>query len=114
MTVADISDTVFWVIVITIAVGTYAFRASFVVLFGYLEEVPSRLTGYLQFVPAAAIAALVAPALVAPNGSISVSLGNEQLLAGGVAAIVAYRTENMLATIAAGMAALYVIQALVA
>jgi branched-subunit amino acid transport protein len=38
---------------------------------------------------------------------LSVSLGNDRLVAGLVAAGVAWKTENMLATVVAGMGALY-------
>jgi len=42
-----------------------------------------------------------------------VSPGNDRVLAAGLAALVAWRTENILATIAVGLAALVALQTLV-
>jgi branched-subunit amino acid transport protein len=57
------------------------------------------------------MAALVLPALVNVNGAIDLSLGNERLLAGALAAFVAWRTRQVLLTLAVGMAALWLLQA---
>jgi branched-subunit amino acid transport protein len=40
-----------------------------------------------------------------------VSLGNTRLVAGALAALVAWRTKNVLLTIGVGMAALWILQA---
>ncbi|MFB6071482.1 MAG: AzlD domain-containing protein [Halobacterium sp.] len=96
-----------WLVVVGAAVGTYALRVSFVTLFGRLETVPPRVKRTLAFVPPAVLAALVAPELLLRDGGLAVSLGNHRLLAGLFAAAVAWRTEDMLATVVAGMAALY-------
>ena len=96
-----------WLVVLGAAVGSYALRVSFVTLFGRMDEVPPRVKRTLAFVPPAVLAALVAPELLLRDGSFAVSLGNDRLLAGLLAAAVAWRTEDMLATVAAGMAALY-------
>ena len=61
----------------------------------------------LRFIPGAVLATLVVPALVYTDGSLALTVGNEKLLAGALAAIVAWRTENVLATIAVGMIALW-------
>jgi len=96
-----------WLVVVAAAVGTYALRVSFIALFGRLDDVPPRVERVLSFVPPAVLAALVLPELVLQDGSLAVSVGNDRLLAGVVAAAVAWRTEDMLATVAAGMAVLY-------
>jgi branched-subunit amino acid transport protein len=67
--------------------------------------VPPRLERALRYVPAAVLAALVVPAVVAADGSPTL-LGNDRLLAGAAAALVAWRTESVLATIVVGMVAL--------
>nr|WP_208288618.1 AzlD domain-containing protein [Halobacterium sp. R2-5] len=94
-------------VVVAAAVGTYLLRVSFVALFGRLDDVPPRAKRVLSFVPPAVLAALVLPELVLSDGALAVSLGNDRLLAGVVAAVVAWRTEDMLATVGVGMAALY-------
>jgi branched-subunit amino acid transport protein len=66
----------------------------------------------LRFVPPAVLTAIIFPELLLPNGTLDISLGNERLLAGLIAALVAWRSGNIVATIIAGMAALLIIQAL--
>lgn len=86
---------------------TFAIRFSFVGLVGWIDGLPPRLERALRFVPAAVLAALVAPSVVvvAPETGLAV----DRLLAGGVAAAVAWRTETILATLAAGMATLWAV-----
>jgi len=99
-----------WAAIGIIGVGTFLLRFSFLYLFEHLSEVPQGVERALRFVPAAVLAALVVPAVVHADGSPAVSVGNERLLAAGVAAAVAWRTENILATIVVGMAALLGLQ----
>ncbi|MFB6204929.1 MAG: AzlD domain-containing protein [Haloglomus sp.] len=94
-----------WLVILAAGVGTFLFRASFLFLFERFGGVPPRLERALRYVPAAVLAALVVPALVAPDGT-PVLLGNDRLLAGALAALVAWRTESVLATIAVGLVAL--------
>jgi len=96
-----------WLVVLAAALGTYALRVSFVTLFGRVDEVPERVKRVLAFVPPAVLAALVLPELVLYGDGLSVSLGNDRLVAGVVAAVVAWKTEDMLATVVVGMLALY-------
>jgi branched-subunit amino acid transport protein len=96
-----------WLVVLGAALGTYVFRVSFVTLFGRMDEVPPRVKRVLSFVPPAVLAALVLPEFVLQDGALAVGLANDRLLAGLVAAVVAWRTENMFATVIVGMAVLY-------
>lgn len=94
-------------------VGTVAFRASFVFLFGRLDEVPPTVERALRFVPAAVLAALVAPALAFSGDVLALSVDNHRLVAGLLAAVVAWRTESMGATLVVGMGALWTLEFLV-
>lgn len=96
-----------WLVIVAAGVGTFALRASFVVLFRRVEAVPPRVEGALRYVPPAVLTALVVPAVVVVDGSIAVTPGNERLLAAAVAALVAWRTERVLPTLGVGMAALW-------
>lgn len=87
-----------------------ALRLSFIALLGHME-IPRLLDRALRFVPAAALTALVIPFLFYENGASQVSLGNERLLAGLVAALIAWRTRSVLFTLAGGMAMLWTLQA---
>ena len=100
------ASTGVWAAIVAVGVGTFLIRFSFFVLFEYLETVPEDLERALRFVPAAVLAALVAPAVVVVDGTPAVSPGNERLVAAGLAVVVAWRTESVLATIAVGMTAL--------
>lgn len=113
MSVLGFDPVVVWGIILAILIGTFAFRVSFIVLFGHLESVPERLERLLQFVAPAALAALAFPALVYVDGTFAITLGNERLVAGGLAAIVAWYTESLLATVVVGMAVYWVLLAVV-
>lgn len=98
-----LSSTVLWMVVLAASVGTFALRLSFIHLFGRLDDIPPRVERPLRFVPAAVLAALTVPGVVAPEGTLALSVGNARLYAGLLAAVVAWRTENMVATIAVGL-----------
>ncbi len=99
-----------WTIIAIGGVGTYLLRLSFLALFERIGSVPPRVEYTLRFVPAAVLAALVAPAVVFADGGGS-AIAPAQLLAGAVAAVVAYRTESIVATIVVGLGVLVVFQA---
>ena len=109
MTAQPFSDALVWVVILGASVGTFAIRLSFIVLFGRFD-VPPRLEQALRFVPAAVLTALVAPRLVYLDGALALGLGNERLLAGALAAVVAWRAESMLWTIIVGMVALWTLK----
>jgi branched-subunit amino acid transport protein len=75
---------------------------------------PERLQQGLQYVPAAVLSAIIFPELLMPGGTLDLSIGNARLLAGVLAIVVAWRTKNVLLTIAVGMVALWILQALMA
>lgn len=100
-----------WLLFIALALGTFLLRFSFIYLFGKVD-MPDWLRRALRFVPASVLAALVFPALTYPNGALDLSLGNIRLLAGLGGALVAWRTKNVLWTIAVGMILFWVLQAL--
>jgi branched-subunit amino acid transport protein len=104
---APFSDVSIWLVVLAASLGTFAIRLSFLALFGRLGEVPPWLERALKFVPAAVLTALVAPRLVYLDGTLALGVGNDRLLAGALAAVVAWRTESMLWTIVVGMVALW-------
>lgn len=96
-----------WVAIVVIAVGTWSFRSSFVVLLGYLDETPPWFERVTRFIPPALFAAFIVPDVFVIDASLALELANERLLAAIVAATVAWYTENMFATIATGMVVLW-------
>lgn len=95
-----------WLSMFVIGAITFAFRLSFIALHERLR-LPAPVTRALRFVPVAALTAIIVPELVLPAGAVDISLGNARLIAGLVAIAVAWRTRNTLATIGAGMLALW-------
>ena len=104
------STLMLWLTIVGTGAGALALRLSFIALLGHME-MPGLLERALRFVPAAALTALVIPFLFYENGALQVSLGNERLLAGLVAALIAWRTRSVLFTLGAGMATLWTLQA---
>lgn len=100
-----------WLLFLSIGLGTFALRFSFIYLFGRVE-MPAWLRRALRFVPASVLAALVFPAFTHPAGVFDLSWGNVRLLAGLGAALVAWRTRNVLWTLVTGMGLLWVLQSL--
>jgi branched-subunit amino acid transport protein len=88
------------------ALVTFAVRYPVLSIFSKVEF-PPVILGALKFIPPAVLAAIIAPALLAPNGQLDLSPHNDFLVAGIVAALVAWRTNNLLATIFLGMLALW-------
>ncbi len=89
---------------------TFATRLSFIALLGRVET-PPLLTRALRFVPPAVLSAIIFPELLVRDGALRLSPGNARLVAGVIAAAVAWRTRNVLLTIAVGMGALWILQA---
>ncbi len=100
-----------WLLFLAVGLGTFTLRFLFIYLFGKIE-MPDWLRRALRFVPAAALAALVFPALTHPSGHLDISLLNFRLLAGLGGALVAWRTRNVLLTILVGMALLWILQSI--
>lgn len=99
-----------WLMIVVIGLLTFVIRVSFIALFGRLDEVPPRVNTLLRYVPAAVLAGLVFPEfLTIGAGGPAV----DKLVAGVAAVAVAWRTENVLATLAAGMGTLWVFRFLI-
>ncbi len=103
------SDGTLWFVILVAGLGTYLIRVSFIALFGRLDDVPDGVERALRFVPAAVLSALVLPKFVYMDGSLALSPDNLRLFAGALAVAVAWYSENILATIVAGMGALWLL-----
>ncbi len=99
-----------WLAILGAGGITFAIRLSLIVLMGRVE-VPPLVRRALRFVPPAVLSAIIFPELFMRNGMLDVSFGNTRLLAGSLAALVAWRTRNVLLTIGVGMTALWILQA---
>lgn len=99
----------FWVLIVVLAIGTWAMRSLPIMLHGHVPH-PPWLTRILRYVPVAAMTALVVPAsLFAKHDGVYVA-APERTVAAVVALLVALRSKNVLATLVAGMVALWLTQ----
>lgn len=98
-----------WLLMCAIGVLTYSIRASLIVSAGKYS-LPPAFERALRYVPSAVLTALILPQFVVSDGELLLAPQNFRLVAGILAAIVAARTRNMLATIAAGMCALWILR----
>jgi branched-subunit amino acid transport protein len=101
-----------WLLLIGMGLVTYAIRLSMIVLMGRVN-LPPIIQWALCLVPPAVLSAIIFPELLMPGGTLDLSFGNLRLLAGVLAAAVAWRTKNALLTIGVGMVALWVMQAVI-
>ena len=102
-----------WGLLLAMGVLTVTLRASFFV-FGERIRIPPLVRRGLDYVPAAVLAAIVAPAFVqfVPGEAIDVAEQAPRWAAGAVGVAAALLTRNMLAVLALGMATLWGVQAL--
>ncbi|MBC9784124.1 AzlD domain-containing protein [Heliobacterium chlorum] len=94
---------IFWLILGMTAV-TYMTRISSL---GLIRFMPPWMEKWLKYVPTSVLTILIVPALLLPQGRLDISLQNHYLLAGLVAALVAYKTRNVTATLGLGMAVMF-------
>jgi branched-subunit amino acid transport protein len=66
-------------------------------------HLPARVERALRYAPACALAAIVAPGVLARDGEMVIGWGNHHMWAVIAATVVGARTRNMLAMIAVGM-----------
>jgi branched-subunit amino acid transport protein len=100
-----------WLVILAIGVITFITRLSFILLFSRMRVTPFMQRA-LRFVPPAVLSAILLPELVLQSGVVDLSIGNERLFAGMLAALVAWRTRNVLLTLGVGLVALWILQAL--
>ena len=105
------STLTLWLTVVATGAVTFSLRLSFIALLGRTGT-PIFLARTLRFVPAAVLTAVLIPLLFYENGALVVSLSNERLLAGLVAALIAWRTRSVLFTLGGGMITLWTLQAI--
>ncbi len=99
-----------WLAIVLSGAGTYAMRASFLAAAHRMTSVPPAAARLLRQIPPAALASIVLPAVVRPEGQLD--LLQPRLLAGFVAALVAWRTGNVGLTLVVGMAIVAAFEAL--
>ena len=98
-----------WLVIAGMGLITFLLRLAFI--FGANRiKIPALVQQSLKYAAPAVLSAIVFPELAAPGGTMDLSPGNARLVAGILAAFVAWRTKNVLLTIAAGMIVLWLLQ----
>jgi branched-subunit amino acid transport protein len=100
-----------WLTIVAMGIVTYAIRLSLLVFVNH-ALLPQAARDALRYVMPAVLLAIILPAVlyVGEDESLSISLGNERLLAAAFAAAVAWLTRNVWLTVATGMPALWLLQ----
>lgn len=83
-------------------------------IFGVMgrADLPQSIVRLLRYVPASVLAAITLPELINIDAPLLDTLQSPRLWAGVIAIAIAWRTRNMLLTIIAGMATLWLLTAL--
>lgn len=99
-----------WTVIVVVGILNYLSRLSFIAFFAR-RSMPPLLARALRFVPAAMLTALIVPMIATPSlGQADETL--PRVVAALVAAGVALASRNGMATIVAGMVALWALKAL--
>ena len=103
------SPSAWWTVILVVGALNYLSRLSFIAVFAR-TSMPPLLARALKYVPAAMLTALILPMILAAPASAAPF--NTRVVAAIVAGIVAFYTHSTLKTLGAGMAALWLLQAL--
>jgi branched-subunit amino acid transport protein len=102
-----------WLTVLGMGLISWTLRATMIAGLGD-QELPDWLKRALPFAPPAVLTAIIFTQVLkgASGGPLDISPGNERIYAWLIAAAVAWKTRHVVATLAAGMAALWILGAL--
>ncbi len=95
-------------VIVALGALNYLSRLSFIAFFAQ-RSMPPLLARALKYVPAAMLTALIVPMIVDVNPD-GADFASPKVPAAALAGIVAFGTRSVLATLGAGMGALWVLQ----
>lgn len=90
------------VIILGMALVTF-FTRFFVIGLSRKFQFSDFWLSWLRYIPIAVLTTLIIPAILIPRGRLDVSLKNDYLIAGVIAAVLAYKTKNIILTIGSGI-----------
>lgn len=97
------SSSYLWTIIIVVTIGNFLLRAIFVEAYGRIKFPPLVERG-LNYVPAAVLSAIIAPAVLMPDQQWVSLTDNAQLWAALAAALVAWYFKSIFRTLVVGIA----------
>jgi len=99
-----------WTVILVVGALNFLSRLSFIAVFAHFEMPPLIARG-LRFVPAAMLTAIVVPSVAfSAPGTLAFTYSNPKVVAAAIAAAVAWRTKNAVATMGIGMVTLWLTQ----
>ncbi|NPV93063.1 MAG: AzlD domain-containing protein [Firmicutes bacterium] len=93
-----------FLIILGMAAVTYFSRITFLVLVGRIS-LPDTLSHGLRYIPIGILTAMVVPGLLAAEGRLDISFGNQFIIAGLISGLVAARWKNVFLAMGSGMLA---------
>lgn len=97
-----------WPLIVGMLVITFTIRYSF---FAWPNlRFPPAIRQALHYVPIAVLTAIIAPAMLMPSGRVDFSFDNAYLLGGLATIVLAATTRHLLATIAGGLLAFFLLR----
>lgn len=101
------------ILVLGMCIVTFGIRYPILALVSRVE-LPPHMQRALVYIPPAVLTAIIAPAVVAPSGSaVHLHWSNAYLVAALCALLIAWRSTNLLLTIAGGMVIFWLWRAVV-
>ncbi|MCX6044403.1 MAG: AzlD domain-containing protein [Chloroflexi bacterium] len=95
------------ILIIGMALVTFLVRYPILVLVTRIP-LPATILNAMRYIPPAVLTAIIVPAILIPDGkTLDLHVQNSYLIASIVAALVAWRSKNLLLTIGLGMATLW-------
>lgn len=101
----------YWPVVLILGGGTFLIRLSFILMVDRVTF-SDGVSRALKFIPASVLTALIVPAVLLHPDTGGAATGLARPAAALAAVLVAWRTGNIFATIAVGMAVLWLMRAL--
>lgn len=106
-------ETKVYLLILGMGLSNYIPRMVPMVVLSKLE-IPKVILTWLEFVPAAVLAAILAPTLLIPdNNVINISLHNNYLIAAIPSLLVANKTKSLVWTLLTGMVSMALVQILI-
>lgn len=99
----------FWLLIVVLALGTWSMRSWPIILHGRVPH-PEWLERLLKHVPVAALTALVVPGALYSHAGDAYAFAPARTIAAICALLAAWRTRNVLVTLAVGMGVLWAAQ----
>ena len=103
------TDGILLALMVVVGAVTFLYRYAMIGMFAH-RELPTWLEKLCWFVAPASFAALVTSTLFVSGQQVELDLASPRLWAAVVAAVVAWRTGHVFATIATGMGVLYLLK----